>query len=310
MVRPIQKAEKFPATRPERMFSEAPPWWEALVISRTWRDDVLVKTLVNSGITAPATVPQLMITDSTHQSAGTASPLSPRKPCRSSQLATNVAAMDTAEVSHTRLVSGCSRSNSFFAPNSARLAKRLISYDTSEVTTIRMRMANSHTMSVAPTVGTVAMASAMNAISATPVTPYVSKPSAVGPTESPALSPVQSAMTPGFFGSSSGSWKTIFIRSAPMSAILVKMPPQMRSALAPSDSPMAKPRKLGPTRSPGRNTRMQIMKNSSTHTSSRPTDMPDCSGMESVFRALPPSAAKDVRELATVLMRMPNHATT
>ncbi len=37
----------------------------------------------------------------------------------------------------------------------------------------------------------------MNEISATPVTPYVSKPSALGPTESPALSPVQSAITPG-----------------------------------------------------------------------------------------------------------------
>ena len=34
------------------------------------RDVVLVKTLVNSGITAPAMVPQLMITESTHQSEG------------------------------------------------------------------------------------------------------------------------------------------------------------------------------------------------------------------------------------------------
>jgi hypothetical protein len=31
-----------------------------------------------------------------------------------------------------------------------------------------------------------------------------------------------------------------------MSAILVKMPPAMRSAAAPSDSPMAKPMKQGP----------------------------------------------------------------
>jgi hypothetical protein len=31
-----------------------------------------------------------------------------------------------------------------------------------------------------------------------------------------------------------------------MSAILVKMPPAMRSAEAPSDSPMAKPMKQGP----------------------------------------------------------------
>ena len=43
----------------------------------------------------------------------------------------------------------------------------------------------------------------MNETRATPVTPYVSKPSAVGPIESPALSPVQSAITPGFLGSSS-----------------------------------------------------------------------------------------------------------
>jgi len=95
------------------------------------------------------------------------------------------------------------------------------------------------------------------------------------------LSPVQSAITPGFFGSSSGSLKTIFIRSAPMSAILVKMPPQMRSALAPSDSPMAKPMNEGPTSSAGRKQRMQIMKKSSTDTSSMPIDMPDLSGMPS-----------------------------
>jgi len=62
---------------------------------------------------------------------------------------------------------------------------------------------------------------------------------------------VQSAMTPGFFGSSSGRWKMIFMRSEPMSAILVKMPPQILSALAPRDSPIAKPMKLGPARSLG-----------------------------------------------------------
>src|SRR5881392_1301219 len=133
--------------------------------------------------------------------------------------------------------------------------------------------------------------------------------SAVGPTESPALSPVQSAMTPGFLGSSSGSLKTIFIRSDPMSAILVKMPPQMRSTLAPSDSPMANPMKHGPTSSRGRNIKMQIMKNSSTATSSRPTLMPERSGIPSVASGLPLSAENAVRELETVLMRMPNHAT-
>ena len=42
---------------------------------------------------------------------------------------------------------------------------------------------------------------------------------------------------------------------------------------------MAKPMKHGPTRAVGRYIRMQIMKNSSTLTSSRPTLMPDFMGM-------------------------------
>src|SRR5947207_5966103 len=169
-------------------------------------------------------------------------------------------------------------------------------------------MTNNQMINVAPMFGLAASASARNAINATPVTPYVSKPSAVGPTESPALSPVQSAMTPGFFGSSSGSLKTIFIKSEPMSAILVNIPPQMRSTLAPSDSPMAKPMKQGPASSL-RNTRMQIMKNNSTATSSSPTLIPERNGMPSVANGSPLSAEKAVRELAMVLMRMPNHAT-
>ena len=49
------------------MFSDAPPCLEQLVTSRTCRELVLTNTLVNSGISAPATVPQLMMTDSTHQ---------------------------------------------------------------------------------------------------------------------------------------------------------------------------------------------------------------------------------------------------
>src|SRR5579872_1449611 len=104
-------------------------------------------------------------------------------------------------------------------------------------------MANIQMMSLAQSSGDMASASDRNAINATPVTPYVSKPSAVGPTLSPALSPVQSAITPGFLGSSSGSLKVIFMRSDPMSAILVKMPPQILSADAPKDSPMANPTK-------------------------------------------------------------------
>src|ERR1700744_1219561 len=135
-------------------------------------------------------------------------------------------------------------------------------------------MKKSQTSKVAQTSGLSVNAIARKETNATAVTPYVSKPSAVGPTESPALSPVQSAMTPGFFGSSSGRLKTIFIRSDPMSAILVKIPPPMRSTEAPSDSPMAKPMKQGPASLGGMKAKMPIMQASSTQTSNRPMLMP------------------------------------
>ena len=128
-------------------------------------------------------------------------------------------------------------------------------------------------------------ASRMKLISATPVTPYVSKPAAVGPTESPALSPVQSAMTPGLRASSSLILNTTFIRSLPMSAIFVKMPPAMRRAAAPSDSPMAKPRKQTPAYSPGMKSRMASMNSSSTEMSIMPTLMPERSGMSHTGKA-------------------------
>src|ERR1022692_1696296 len=66
MHNPIQNAEKLPATKPERMFSDAPPCFEQFVTSLTCRELVLTNILVNSGINAPATVPQLMMTESTH----------------------------------------------------------------------------------------------------------------------------------------------------------------------------------------------------------------------------------------------------
>src|SRR5437660_11417320 len=149
----------------------------------------------------------------------------------------------------------------------------------------------------------------MKEISATPVTPYVSKPSAVGPTESPALSPVQSAMTPGLRGSSSLTLKTIFMRSEPISAILVKMPPAMRRADAPSDSPMANPRKQTPTIWRGTNSRMMTIMMSSSEIRNKPTDMPERNGMLTTSHGWPRSDANAVRALAQVLTRMPYQAT-
>src|ERR1035437_6770435 len=116
MTRPIQKAEKLPATKPDRMLREAPPCLEQLVTSFTWRELVLTKTFVNSGIRAPATVPQLMMTESTHHSAGSI----PAWCARRKYEARKVMPMETAEVIHTRWVSGASKSKSFRLPYLAR----------------------------------------------------------------------------------------------------------------------------------------------------------------------------------------------
>src|ERR1044071_7565559 len=98
MQRPIQNAEKLPATKPDKMFSDAPPCLEQFVTSRTCLQLVLTKTLVNSGISAPATVPQLMMMESTHQSAGCAAPLPSTKSPSNTLLAMKVMRMDIPEV--------------------------------------------------------------------------------------------------------------------------------------------------------------------------------------------------------------------
>src|SRR5271169_3704902 len=86
MTSPIQKAEKLPATKPDRMFNEAPPCLEQLVTSLTCFELVLTNILVNSGISAPATVPQLMIMESTHHRLGCAVPAASLKSPSSSLL--------------------------------------------------------------------------------------------------------------------------------------------------------------------------------------------------------------------------------
>ncbi|OPX97604.1 MAG: hypothetical protein A4E58_01331 [Syntrophorhabdus sp. PtaB.Bin006] len=72
---------------------------------------------------------------------------------------------------------------------------------------------------------------------------------------------------------------------------------------------MAKPMKLGPIRSLGRNTRIQIMKKSSTLTRRSPTLIPEVRGILTTSTGLPRSEEKAVLELARVLIRMPNQAT-
>src|SRR5271165_3970312 len=103
---PIQNALKLPATKPERMFSEAPPSRDDVTTSRTWPDSVDVKTLTSSGITAPASVPHVMTLESFHHSV-----VSPARSGIMKYETTYVAAIDTSEVSQTRNVSGASKLN-------------------------------------------------------------------------------------------------------------------------------------------------------------------------------------------------------
>src|SRR5215470_7886605 len=101
MVRPIQYAEKLPAVRPASTFSDGPPSRDAVTTSLTCRESVDVKTLTNSGMMAPASVPQLMMVDSFHQSVS----LPPR--CGIVRYETmNVSTTETIDVSQTSEVSG------------------------------------------------------------------------------------------------------------------------------------------------------------------------------------------------------------
>src|SRR5438552_14706428 len=64
---PTQNPEKLPAVSPLSTLSDAPPSLLAVTTSRTCRLWVEVKILVTSGMTAPASVPQVMIVARIHQ---------------------------------------------------------------------------------------------------------------------------------------------------------------------------------------------------------------------------------------------------
>ena len=104
IARPSQYALKFPATKPERMLSEAPPSREDVTISRTWRESIEVNTLTSSGMIAPASVPQVMMVDSFHHMV-----VSPPRFGISRFETTKVTATERIEVIHTSEVSGASK---------------------------------------------------------------------------------------------------------------------------------------------------------------------------------------------------------
>src|SRR5687768_13755282 len=101
---PIQYAPKLPATSQDRMFSDAPPSLDAFRTSRTCADSVEVKIFTSAGITAPASVPQLMIADSFHHNVGSP-PISGIRRYET----TKVSTIETIEVSQTSDVSGASK---------------------------------------------------------------------------------------------------------------------------------------------------------------------------------------------------------
>jgi len=103
--------------------------------------------------------------------------------------------------------------------------------------------------------------------------------------------------------------KTIFIRSAPISAILVNIPPAIRNALAPRDSPMANPIKLAPASSRGTYNNIINIMMSSTETKSTPMLMPASRAIFKTLRGFLSREENAVLLLARVFIRIPYQAT-
>src|SRR5512145_3210281 len=134
----FQNTEKLPATRPERIVSDAPPSRDAATISLVWRDPLLVNALVSSGISAAASVPHEMMAESFHHR-----PL-PSPPSIHAETA-NVTMMDRMDVSHTRPVSGASKLILSLLAFCDRNTAPFTLNDTIDVMIIRMRMVKIHT---------------------------------------------------------------------------------------------------------------------------------------------------------------------
>ena len=86
------------------MLRDAPPWLDDLTTSSVWRLFTEVNTFTSSGMSAPASVPQEMMTESFHQVLP-----SPRFGMSRYEVM-NVSAIETIEVIQTSEVSGASKS--------------------------------------------------------------------------------------------------------------------------------------------------------------------------------------------------------
>src|ERR671935_3333879 len=106
------------------MFSDAPPSRDEVTTSRVCRESMDVKTFTSSGMIAPASVPQVMMLDSFHQSDP-----SPATVGMSRYETTKVSATETSEVSQTSEVSGASKFIALAPWYRARAIASLIRYD-------------------------------------------------------------------------------------------------------------------------------------------------------------------------------------
>ena len=172
---PFQNALKLPATRPDRIVSDAPPSRDAVTISWTCFECELVNTLVNSGISTAASVPQLMIVANCHHSCPVISADTPgtrqvadEQPAHAERRGD---AQDRRDPDEPR-----QRGFEVELLQAAvlGLGDRLVDEvaDTPDMKSIRNRIAKIHTMSFAcRSACSVGIASVMNEIRATPVTP-------------------------------------------------------------------------------------------------------------------------------------------
>src|SRR4051794_407332 len=124
------------------MFSDAPPCRDDVTTSWTCPEWVLVNTFTNSGMIAPASVPQVMIVESCHQRS-----VFPAMFGMSRYETRYVSATDTTDVSHTRNVSGASKLNAFSCSYSFLARASLMKYDAPDATTIITRIMKIQTSS-------------------------------------------------------------------------------------------------------------------------------------------------------------------
>src|SRR5215831_16874816 len=120
---PSQYALKLPATNPDRMFNEGPPSRDDVTTSLTCPDSTDVKAFTSSGISAPASVPQVMTVESFHH-------IDPSPRSAMSRYDTAyVMAIEMSDVSHTSDVSGASKFILSALPYRAFATASLMKYD-------------------------------------------------------------------------------------------------------------------------------------------------------------------------------------